>query len=209
MNKKIYVDSKLKKDIVKTQYKKHPNWARDRKINVALHVGAVVLAIILWSWIRTEPKTHSENNEFVSAFVALAGYAFLWVIPYVHYVMVKQSNNNQINRRVYEEIVLTDDVIRDVYVLNSKREYNGLEVNYNWIQRIVYNTYHNRIDIYSKYTSIKYSNYEKGEEYYRRNIKGQGSVVRIYLYFDNNEEILKTLESKSRVVMERIDYPEI
>ncbi len=55
---------------------------------------------------------------------------------------------------------------------------------------------------------IHYSDFAEGKIARTVERNEPDTKIRLYLYFEGNEEIIKTLQEKSPVKMEIIDYPE-
>ncbi|WP_035291647.1 hypothetical protein [Clostridium sp. KNHs214] len=133
-------------------------------------------------------------------------------IPYfVYRKALEGSCECVVNYREHDTVVITDEDIK--YIYHPSNQYNinifqQLETRYENITRMIYSTYHQRIDIYGKRREIWYCDYSKGKYTRNKNVNKPDTRIRLYLYFEGNEEILKTLEEKSGVQMEKRDYPE-
>lgn len=79
---------------------------------------------------------------------------------------------------------------------------------YTKIQRLVYNEYHERLDIYGRSKNIQYWNYFTGEIGSERGLKSKDNRVRFFLYYKDSKDFINTVVEKSGVQLEIINYPE-
>lgn len=72
----------------------------------------------------------------------------------------------------------------------------------------LYNEYHEFLDIYGYYKKIWYRDYFKNIIGTERGIRDKNNKLRLFLYYDNNEELINTLVEKSNVKLETVNHPQ-
>ena len=207
---KIYEeDYKLVQKMRKKQRKRHPNWEKSKKLRFILWGCSITITIlmILYSFFVFE----GIFDRLLGSFFCGAGAFIIASIPAAIYtIAVAEECEDFIGRDKNEFIVIEDKIIKYGYQSNKDRgnQYTVDELQYTKIQRIVYNKYHERIDIYGNRTKVCYENYQTGEVGGSRGVKGKKSKMRIYLYFKDCDDMLENILKHTNVKPEIIDYPE-
>lgn len=207
---KIYEeDYKLVQKMRKKQRKRHPNWEKSKKLRYILWGCSITITILmaLYSFFVFE----GIFDRLLGSFFCAAGAFIIASIPAAIYtIAVAEECENFIGRNTKQVIILDNDMIKYGYKFERQRgkEYTIDQLKYTKIQRIVYNKYHERIDIYGNRTEVCYKNYEMGEVGGSRGIKGKKSKMRIYLYFKDCDDMLENILKHTNVKPEIIDYPE-
>ena len=200
--KTFKVDMELKKKMNKEQIMKHPKWKKRLWVIVTL-----VLAAIGFTIYSILPLELFDKIAFGTIMLVVS------LIPaYFYMIFLHATCADAIPRRLDDIIAIKDYSISHMYREindNIPTRYVQEEVNYDSIKRIVYNKYHNRIDIF-------------GQRYYTycndlRNPKWKKSTLgdpnpyksRFYLFYENNDEILEILKEKTGLEFEVINYPEV
>lgn len=203
---KIYEeDYKLVQKMRKKQRKRHPNWEKSKKLRFILWGCSIAITITIGIY------GFFTLGGLLGSFFGGVGAFIIASIPAVIYtIAVAEECEDFIGRDKNEFIVIEDKIIKYGYKSNKDRgnQCTVDELQYTKIQRIVYNKYHERIDIYGNRTKVCYNNYQTGEVGGSRGIKGKKAVMRIYLYFKDCDDMLENILKHTNVKPEIIDYPE-
>lgn len=206
--KNYEVNHDLVKELKNSQYKKHPKWQEKAKVRTRLRIFRILTAIVMGGICAFE----MNNNMLLDFIVGLFAFYMICAIPgIIYYKSLKNTCNDFLDNKLNESLILTDNSIKNTYnsrQANDNRAYQCDELPYVNIQKIVHNTYHKRIDLYGKRTKTYYTNYELNEKGATRGIKGKDAKLRLYLYYYENERLLKTLEEKCKVEFEIINCSE-
>ena len=203
---KIYEeDYKLVQKMRKKQRKRHPNWEKSKKLRYILWgcSSAITIASSIYGFFTL--------GGLLGAFLGGVGVFIIASIPAAIYtIAVAEECEDFIGRNTKQVIILDNDMIKHGYKFERQRgkEYTVDELKYTKIQRIVYNKYHERIDIYGNRTKVFYENYETREVGGSRGVKGKKAKMRIYLYFKDCDDMLENILKHTNVKPEIIDYPE-
>ena len=218
MTKEYKVNHKEKARIKKRQIKKHPKWKKRKWVRYILIVIIIVALIIIPSlpWIATEfifDGKHIEEIEFDTLldtlYVSFGLIAVCIVMPtFLYFRSLKNTCADNINYYLNETLILSDDGLEHGFIPNNstKNSYTLDRIRYRDIRRMVINTYHERLEIYGDMKFIMYSNYAKDQIQFIKNHKN--SKRRFYLYYENKEDLIKTLEEQTGIKVKVINKQE-
>ena len=201
--KTFSVDMELKENMYKEQVSKSPIWKRKRWTLAILILGALICTgyvIVLYDDVLVK----------IVAGIIIFLITMMPGMAYFNYLITKCSD--RFYQRTGDYMVIKEHSISHMYHEKSamlETRYIQEEVNYDSIKRIVYNKYHNRIDVFGQryYTICDDLRNPEWEKLKRRDSKPNRS--RFYLFYENNEEILDMLKEKTGIEFEVINYPEI
>ena len=200
---KIYEeDYKLVQKMRKKQRKRHPNWKKSKKLRFILWGCSIAITIAIGIY-----GFFTLGGLLGSFFGGLGAFIIASIPAAIYTIAVAEECEDFIGRDVNQVIILDDDMVKYGYKFERQRgkEYTIDQLKYTRIQRIVYNKYHERIDIYGNKTEVCYKNYEMGEV---GGSRGKKAKMRIYLYFKDCDDMLENILNHTNVKPEIIDYPE-
>lgn len=206
--KQFEVDEKKRLKFMLTQHKKHPKWKRRAWIRRILTGIFLILSIAYGISLYIE-----NNREDISMFIlGFTAMGLISIIPYiVYYFALRQTCRSGVDYKTKETLILTDSEFINTYLpINAKRhcDYEKDVFKYTKIQRIVYNEYHEFLDIYGYYKVTWYIDYFKNITGTERGIRDKNNKLRLFLYYDNNEDLINTLVEKSNAKLEIVNHPQ-
>lgn len=200
--KEYSVDLMLKKKIQKTQYKKHPKWKKRLWVRIILGIFSILMGV--YGLVSIEAESLIEAVIMNFGMMTLLG-----TIPWIIYTKVLQNSCMcVVDYREDDSIIMDENGLKYLYHpsnANNRKSYQRLEIDFENITKLIFNKYHERIDIYGKHCEVWINNIENSKKSKRKNVNKQGTRIRLYLYFDDNEEILRVIEKNSPVSIEIID----
>lgn len=203
--KQYEVNKELRAKLIKESHKKHPKWKKRRGIRVIL--GCIwIIASILIGYILYD--SNGRENMYMVLVGGIAG-AIIFSIPYgIYYLALRSTCRNYIDYKNNEQLILAEDEIKNIYLpADAKRNfmYEEDSFKYTKIQKLIYNEYYNVLYIYGSYKKKWYKNYFQGKVGAERGIKDKNSKLMLYLYYYDNEEIIKSISQKSGVRLEVVN----
>ena len=209
--KQFEVDYDIKKIFEKKERKKHPLWIKRRKVRIALLLMPILITIIIYFSLNLE-EAMSDSPEWIPlmraniaiciGMLSLMPWALYFPIS-IYYVLEEFRNRNN------ENIFISDESIR--YIFHIKKyddQYmKELKIDFQDIKSIIYNKYHERVEVYGILQDIWYSDYSKRKIGNSENFYGEKAKVRFHLYFNDNKEILRLIEERSPVEIEVVNKP--
>ncbi|GKX64776.1 hypothetical protein [Inconstantimicrobium mannanitabidum] len=212
--KQYYPNPKLKRILERTQYKKHPKWLKRKWVRRMLAMIVPISGIIIYFYNINTPKPAYIQDELFIKVTNISiplCMAIFFSIPYVAYRKILEGSCVSESRdRQNDILVITDEDLKYIYHPSDRSDvyiFEQLEMRYEDITEIIYSTYNQRVDIYGRRKELWYPDYRNGKYTRNKNVNKPGTRIRLYLYFEGNEEILKTLQERSTAEMKIIDYP--
>ncbi len=218
MTKEYKVNYSEKKRIKRKQIRKHPKWDKRKWVRYGLVVILILLLIIIPArgWFMTEQVYDGKSIDEVGIKTLLMGsemsfssIAFFIGMPvFLYFRSLKNTCADSINYYLNETLILSDDGLEYGFVPNnsSTNQYTLDKIKYRDIKRLVVNTYHERLEIYGDMKLTVYSNYEENQILYIENHKDDKR--RFYLYYENNEDFIRTLEENTGIKVQVINKQE-
>ena len=209
--KQFEVDYDIKKVFEKNERKKHPLWIKRRKVRIALLLMPILITIIIYFSLNLE-EAMSDIPEWIPlmrANIAIC-IGMLSLMPWALYFPISIYNVlHEFRNRNNENIFISDESIRYIFHIKKYDEQYMQEdrIDFKDIKSIIYNKYHERVEVYGRVQDIWYSDYFKKKIGKRKNYSKPGSKVRFHLYFNDNKEILKMIEERSPVEIETVNVP--
>ena len=208
MIKEYKIDENKKREIENTQYKKHPKWKKRTWVLKAFNIASVILplSIIANYYIKI---INIDWDIVESIIVALGSMGVPMIIKIGYIRALRFTCDDSVSFKVNETLIITDNYFENSYKpdgegFNETRHITRIK--YKDINRLLLNKYHNRLRVWGNMRDTRYFNYEKKDLDYSRHQK-RGTTF--YLYYENNDEFVKTLVEKSGVELEVIDCPEV
>ncbi|GKX64778.1 hypothetical protein [Inconstantimicrobium mannanitabidum] len=211
--KQYYPNPKLKKICERTQYKKHPKWPKRKWVRRILFIIGPIVGVMFYLNISKQKPLIELDEDYVNTMDVITGFGMgiLALIPYMVYWKVLEGSCVTDSRdRENDTLVITDEEIKYIYHPSYKSNrvlFTEFQIKFEDITKIIYNTYNNRVDIYGKQKEIYYRDFTTGEIARVADIDDANETIRLYLYFEENEEILKILQERSTAETKIIDYP--
>ncbi|GKX64780.1 hypothetical protein [Inconstantimicrobium mannanitabidum] len=210
--KQYYPNPKLKKICERAQYKKHPKWLKRKWVRTILAMIGPIATIIFYFYFSKNSKLQYDGENLFSMNVMMAvGMGIFALIPYIGYRKILEGSCVGESRdRQNDTLVITDEDLKYIYHPSDRSDvysFEQLEMRYEDITEIIYNTYNQQVDIYGRRKELWYPDYRNGKYTRNKNVNKPGTRIRLYLYFEGNEEILKTLQERSTAETKIIDYP--
>ncbi|GKX64779.1 hypothetical protein [Inconstantimicrobium mannanitabidum] len=210
--KQYYPNPKLKRILERTQYKKHPKWSKRKWVRRILAMIGPIATIIFYFYFSKNSKLQYDGEDLFSMNVMMAvGMGIFALIPYIGYRKALEGSCVTDSRdRDNDTLVITDEELKYIYHPSYKSNivlFTEFQIRFKDITKIIYNTYNNRVDIYGKQKEIYYKDFTTGEIARIADVDDPNETIRLYLYFEENEEILKTLQERSTAETKIIDYP--
>lgn len=206
--KQFEVDEKKRLKFMLTQHKKHPKWKKRAWVRRML----LVFFLISSTWIGIVGYMQNSNRGISMFILGFTGMGLITIVPYIiYYFALRQTCRSGVDYKTKETLILTDSEFINTYLhINAKRyyKYQRDTFKYTKIQRIIYNEYHEFLDIYGYYKKIWYRDYFKNIIGTERGIRDKNNKLRLFLYYDNNEELINTLVEKSNVKLETVNHPQ-
>jgi len=133
---------------------------------------------------------------------------FIGMPVFLYFRSLKNTCADSINYYLNETLILSDDGLEYGFVPNdsSINSYTLGRITYRDIKRLVVNTYHERLEIYGDMKLTVYSNYEENQIKYIENQKD--IKIRFYLYYENSEDFIRTLEENTGIKVQVINKQE-
>ncbi|KEZ85705.1 hypothetical protein IO99_12940 [Clostridium sulfidigenes] len=218
MTKEYKVNYSEKKRIKRKQIRNHPKWDKRKWVRYILIVIVIAALIILPSlpWTATDFIFDGKNIEEIKANTlynicsASVGIVIMFIgMPvFIYFRSLKNTCADSINYYLNETLILSDGGLEYGFVPNnsSTNQYTLDRIQYRGIKRLVVNTYHERLEIYGDMKLTVYSNYEENQILYIENHKDDKR--RFYLYYENSEDLIRTLEEKTGIKVQVINKQE-
>ncbi len=218
MTKEYKVNYSEKKRIKRKQIRNHPKWDKRKWVRYILIVIVIAALIILPSlpWTATDFIFDGKNIEEIKANTlynicsASVGIVIMFIgMPvFLYFRSLKNTCADSINYYLNETLILSDDGFEYGFVPNdsSINSYTLGRITYRDIKRLVVNTYHERLEIYGDMKLTVYSNYEENQIKYIENQKD--IKIRFYLYYENSEDFIRTLEENTGIKVQVINKQE-
>ena len=206
--KQFEVDEKKRLKFMLTQHKNHPKWKKRAWIR------RILIGIFLILSIAYGMSLYIENNreDIYMFFLGFMSMGILSGIPYIiYYFTLRRTCRSDADYKTKETLILTDSEFINTYLpINAKRhcDYEKDVFKYTKIQRIVYNEYHQFLDIYGYYKTTWYIDYFNNIVGTERGIRDKNNKLRLFLYYDNNEDLINTLVEKSNAKLEIVNHPQ-
>ena len=211
MIKEYKIDENKKREIENTQYKKHPKWKKRAGIIKAIDIISIVMPIIIMiMWFMEFIDNSWDFMVWLKYFFIAIGVWWAFFITKIGYIRILRFTcDDSVSFKVNETLIITDNYFENSYKpdgegFNETRHIT--QIKYKDINRLLLNKYHNRLRVWGNMRDTRYFNYEKKDLDYSRHQK-RGTTF--YLYYENNDEFIKTLVEKSGVELEVIDCPEV
>lgn len=205
--KQYEVDRKLRLKLIMTQHKKHPKWKKRAWLRWFWKIFMIVGSILVGVMFYKGEEGRSISDFFVGF---ISGLLIFWIPSMSYYFILRKTCRSFIDYKENETLILTDKEIRNVYLPQDAKRicmYEEDIFQYTKIQRLVYNEYHQNLDIYGIYKKIWYKNYNTGEIALERGIRDKNNKLRLFLYYDDNHGLMDTISQKSGVKIEVVNYP--
>ncbi len=218
MTKEYKVNYSEKKRIKRKQIRNHPKWDKRKWVRYILIFIVIAALIILPSlpWTATDFIFDGKNIEEIKANTlynicsASVGIVIMFIgMPvFLYFRSLKNTCADSINYYLNETLILSDDGLEYGFVPNdsSINSYTLGRITYRDIKRLVVNTYHERLEIYGDMKLTVYSNYEENQIKYIENQKD--IKIRFYLYYENSEDFIRTLEENTGIKVQVINKQE-
>ncbi len=218
MTKEYKVNYSEKKRIKRKQIRNHPKWDKRKWVRYGLVVILILLLIVIPArgWFMTEHVYDGKSIDEVGIKTLLMGsemsfssIAFFVGMPvFLYFRSLKNTCADSINYYLNETLILCDSGLECGFVPNdsSINNYTLGRIKYRDIKRLVVNTYHERLEIYGDMKLTVYSNYEENQIKYIENQKD--IKIRFYLYYENSEDLIRTLEENTGIKVQVINKQE-
>ncbi|WP_346894396.1 hypothetical protein [Clostridium sp. UBA7503] len=218
MTKEYKVNHKEKRRIKKKQIRKHPKWKKRKWVRYILIVVVIASLIILPSlpWTATEFIFNGRHIEEIGSNTLFNNFclSFLFTIVlicmpvFLYFRSLRNTCADGINYYLNETLILSDGGLEYGFVPNNstRNSYTLDRIIYKDIRRLVLNTYHERLEIYGDMKLTMYSNYEKNQIQFIENDKN--SKRKFYLYYENSEDFIRTLEENTGIKVQVINKQE-
>lgn len=218
MTKEYKVNYSEKKRIKRKQIRKHPKWEKRKWVRYILIVIVIATLIILPSlpWTATEFVFDGRHIEEIGSNTLFNNFClfFLFTIVlicmpvFLYFRSLKNTCADSINYYLNETLILCDSGLECGFLPNdsSINNYTLGRIKYRDIKRLVVNAYHERLEIYGDMKLTVYSNYEDNQIKYIENQKD--IKIRFYLYYENSEDLIRTLEENTGIKVQVINKQE-
>ena len=211
MIKEYKIDENIKREIEKTQYKKHPKWRKRVGIIKAIDIISIVMPIIIMiMWFMEFIDNSWDFMVWLKYFFISIGVWSMFLIFKLTYIKILRFTCDDIvNFKINETLIVTDNYFENSYKPNGEginETRDIMKVKYKDIDRLLLNKYHNRLRVWATIKDTRYLNYKKKDLFHSYSEKDR---MAFYLYYKNSDEFVKTLVEKSGVELEVIDCPEV
>ena len=207
--KQFEADEKLRSKVIKQYRNNHPKWKKAAIIGwggFAIIVGIGAIAAYFFLINSLDYKGVIDKADFI-LFILVFG--LLFNIPTIFYLRHMRFNvcNGEIDNYIAEKLIFTNDTFKETYY-HKNDDMNalcsGCEIAYSSIQKIEYNPTAFTLKVYGKFANVTYTDRDTDE--INRKIKSKNNAsFTIYMYYNENEDIKKLLEEKSRKQIEITD----
>jgi hypothetical protein len=219
MIKEYIINNDIHRVLMKSQYKKHPKWAKRRLVRTILFLIPVALAVFVFLFLYDNKEYSafidasghvSTANTILNALTFASSIFVLTLIPYIcYYKSIKDKCDDEVMFKHREVLFLTESGIRNGFNprLNSGyTAYNINEINYTDIIGLVFNEYHSRLTVHGKVKVTCYDNYEENRIRYTKEYEGGGR--RFYMYYYNSDNFINTLSERTNIPVETVCFAE-
>ena len=203
--KRYYKDKTIAKNLSGKQYKIHPLWKRRK-------VARIMLGILPYAFGFFMLITSSKDDVLVALILNFMVPIILGYIPYiVYYKMLQNTCNDIVKDRSLETVTIDEEYLTYKYHpvrISDDNIIDEMQIKYEDIIEIIYNEYHERLDIYGRVRNRRYTNYKKRKYNLNKFNNKPGTRIRLYLYYNDNEDLLYHLETVTKTHIKYIDKPE-
>ena len=208
MIKEYKIDENKKREIEKTQYKKHPKWKKRVWVLKIFDIAAIIvpISIIVNYYIKI---INVNWDLFDTIITALTQISIIIMVKFAYIRALRFTCDDIVNFKINETLIVTDNYFENSYKPNGEginETRDIMKVKYKYIDRLLLNKYHNRLRVWATIKDRRYLNYKKKDLSHSYSEKDR---MAFYLYYENSDEFVKTLVEKSGVELEVIDCPEV
>ena len=211
MIKEYKIDENKKREIEKTQYKKHPKWKKRKwvlkTLSITSLVSPIVIMILFYIKFRSNGWDYFMFLDYLG--IAIGAWWTFFIIKIGYIRILRFTCDDIVSFKINETLIVTDNYFENSYKPNGEgldETRDIMRVKYKDIDRLLLNKYHNRLRVWATIKDIRYLNYKKKDLDHSYSEKDR---MAFYLYYENSDEFVKTLVEKSGVELEVIDCPEV
>jgi hypothetical protein len=221
MLKEYEVNQTRRWDLAKKQIKRHPKWNKRKWVRWTLLTLCIAAPIVGVSFALTNPGiVFRELDGSVAnidiilniCFSVLVFSMFPGMVTLPYFASLRGTCFDESNYKLQETLCLTDEGIQNIYhPLDASESNYAIQaiVPYHGITKLVYNNYHERLQVFGEQQVTRYLNYERNVVDYKVvHQPNEGYSRRFYAYYENFEDFMNTVSEKSGLPIEHINYPE-
>lgn len=221
MLKEYAVNDQMQWELSKRQLKRHPKWRKSqwtRRILLTLCIIAPIAGVIFAltnpgiAFRELDGSVANIDNVLNMCFCILVFSMFPGIITLTYFAVLRGKCFDESNYKSNETLCLTDDGLQNIFLPSDETNSNAMfeeQMPYDGMDRLVYNEYHERFQVFGKLKSIKYLDYQKGTIDYQEEHKSKKGYSRsFYAYYENFEDFMNTVSEKSGLKIKHINRPE-
>jgi hypothetical protein len=209
MLKEYAVNGGLQWELSKRQLKRHPKWRKSRWIRRILLTLCIVAPIVGVFFSLSNPgfafrELDGSVADIDNILNICFSILFFSVIPLIitlpYFAVLRGKCFDESNYKSNETLCLTDDGIQNVFLPSDEMSSDAMfeeQMPYEGMDRLIYNEYHERFQVFGKLKSIKYLDYQKGTIDYKEEHKSKKGYSRsFYAYYENFEDFMNTVSNQ-------------
>jgi hypothetical protein len=207
---KFYIENTPKKiELAHNNHKKHLMWINHKILRKIIFLLPFVTYFITFTIVYLSIDPDDDFPRWLSALLAsMAPLVIVAPFSIMYFKYMQMFTWDWTFYKNNDSLELTDDKILNTFNYVGLRQ---IEIKVNEINKIVYNEYYKRINIYCNYKLLELNEYlfkNNNRKKVKSSKEFKNDCVRIYSYFDKIEEIVKDLENISGCFIKRINCPE-
>lgn len=223
MKVEYLVNQEIKEKLIENQKKTHPKGKRRKLIANLFGLSSIPVVVGMFMWLNSSETSMSGSapglDKFLFVIIGVAVSLPLWITYLILIGSQKSYCAGQLSTNDYEQIILTDDslVYKFLYHVREESDYKIAQktkecyvVPYDRINKVVYNSLHQRIELHCEPRYTYYSDFDNDEHDEEVVMDFLERPMRIYLVYDENanETIVNTLRERVPSFEQR-DYAEV
>ena len=209
MIKHFDTDKKLRTKVIRKHRSNHPKW---KKASIAMFIILIItflVAVIASYYFEINSFGFNREVDKIMILTSTLGLTILFSVPNLFYYrhMRFKVCNDYVDYRILESLIFDQDKLIDSYYTMDyeKGDYlEGFEIDYRSIEKMDYNPMSYKVRLYGKLYDTIYKDIPNMDAY-EKSINEISSYMDIYMYFYDNEEIMRLLEEKSNKKIEITD----
>ena len=205
MIKHFDTDKKLRTKVIRKHRSNHPKWRKASVIMIILLLSLTIVSGILAYYLN-----RNSSDDFIVDFIFyLLILTFTFNLPNLFYYrhMRFKVCNDYVDYHILESLIFDEDKLIDSYYTtdSEKGDYlKGREIDYKSIEKMDYNPKSYKLRVYGEFNDVLYKDIG-AMEVYKKSKNEIMAYMNIYMYYYENEEIMRLLEEKSNKKIEITD----
>ncbi|WP_156625322.1 hypothetical protein [Clostridium tertium] len=209
MIKHFDTDKKLRTKVIRKHRSKHPKWRKASIVMIIILIITILLAAIASYYFEINSFGFNGEIDKIMLLTVTLVFTILFSVPNLFYYrhMRFKVCNNDVDSTFFDEVIFDNDIFKYTYYDKEYDRYSlcrGCEIEYRKIIKITYNPKSFELKVYGTFYNVDYNDRATGEVKRKNKCKSSESF-NIYMYYYENEEIMRLLEDKTNKKIEITD----